>query len=212
MVKTAVLVSGGGANLQAILDARLFGELKNCDLCAVISSNPDVYALERAERAGIPTHVVDINIFPNRASFTEAISRKLKDMDIELVVLAGFNYILSSPMIRDFKNRIINVHPSLLPAFCGGGCYGVHVHEAALAYGAKVSGATAHFVTNEIDHGPIILQRAVEIFEDDTPMTLQQRVMEQAEWQILPEAISLFCSGRLKIEDNIVHILPEETL
>ena len=159
MVKTAVLVSGGGTNLQAILDAHIFGELKNCELTAVISSNPQAYALTRAENAGIPTYIVDQSIFPNRESFTEAIRKKLVDLDIELVVLAGFTYVLKPPLIRQFKNRIINIHPALIPSFCGDGYYGLHVHEAALAYGVKISGATAHFVTEETDNGPIILQK-----------------------------------------------------
>ena len=154
MVKTAVLVSGGGTNLQAIIDAKLFEEIKNCELTAVVSSNPDAYALTRAKTANIPTYIIDREDFPNRASFTEAIIRKLRDLDIELVVLAGFMYILHPTMIKEFENRIINIHPALIPAFCGNGYYGLHVHEAALAYGVKIAGATAHFVTNETDGGP----------------------------------------------------------
>ncbi|MGE4484595.1 MAG: phosphoribosylglycinamide formyltransferase [Oscillospiraceae bacterium] len=206
MVKTAVLVSGGGTNLQAIIDAKLFDEIKNCELAAVISSNPDAYALTRAKTANIPTYVINRNDFPNRASFTEAIIKKLRDLDIELVVLAGFMYILHPTMIKEFENRIINIHPALIPSFCGNGCYGLHVHEAALDYGVKISGATAHFVTNETDGGPIIIQKAVPLREGDTPEILQQRIMEQAEWQILPQAISLFCEGRLSVEGRIVHI------
>lgn len=209
MVKTAVLVSGGGTNLQAILDAHIFGELKNCELTAVISSNPQAYALTRAENAGIPTYIVDQSIFPNRESFTEAIRKKLVDLDIELVVLAGFTYVLKPPLIRQFKNRIINIHPALIPSFCGDGYYGLHVHEAALAYGVKISGATAHFVTEETDNGPIILQKTIEVLPDDTPKTLQRRIMEKCEWVILPEAISLFCAGRLEVEGRIVRIKPE---
>ena len=209
MVKTAVLVSGGGTTLQAILDAHIFGELKNCELTAVISSNPQAYALTRAENAGIPTYIVDQAIFPNRESFTEAIRKKLVDLDIELVVLAGFTYVLKPPLIRQFKNRIINIHPALIPSFCGDGYYGLHVHEAALAYGVKISGATAHFVTEETDNGPIILQKTIEVLPDDTPKTLQRRIMEKCEWVILPEAISLFCAGRLEVEGRIVRIKPE---
>ncbi len=206
MVKTAVLVSGGGTNLQAIIDAQLFGEIKNCELTAVISSNPDAYALTRAERANIPAYVIDVNSFPNRISFTDAILKKLHDLDIELVVLAGFMYVLDSQLTKAYANRIINIHPALIPSFCGEGYYGIHVHEAALAYGVKVSGATAHFATAEADAGPIILQDSLPILEDDTPMTLQRRIMEQIEWKILPRAVSLFCEGRLEVEGRIVHI------
>jgi phosphoribosylglycinamide formyltransferase-1 len=206
MVKTAVLVSGGGTNLQAIIDANLFGEIKNCDLSAVISSNSEAYAIERAQYAGIPVYVVDRSIFPNRMSFTKAILDKLQDLEIELVVYAGFNYILGSQLIKVYENKIINIHPSLIPAFCGPGLYGLRVHEAVLSYGAKVTGATAHFATEIADDGPIILQKAVEILEDDTPKTLQRRVMEEAEWKILPEAISLFCQRRLVIEGRNVRI------
>ena len=206
MVKTAILVSGGGTNLQAIIDAHIFGEVKNCELTAVISSNPEAYALTRAETAGIPTHIVDIKIFPNRPSFTDAVLKLLQGMEIELVVMAGFLYVLSPPLIKEYENKIINVHPSLIPAFSGDGYYNLRVHKEALAYGVKLSGATAHFVTQETDTGPIILQKAVEIMENDTPQSLQQRVMEEAEWQILPQAISLFCEGRLEIDGRIVRI------
>ena len=206
MVKTAVLVSGGGTNLQAIIDANLFGEIKNFELTAVVSSNPEAYALERAQHAGIATYVVDRSVFPNRASFTKALIDKLKDIEIELVVYAGFNYILDPPFIRAFTNRVINVHPALIPSFCGPGFYGLHTHEAVLEHGVKVTGATAHFATDIANDGPIILQKAVPILEGDTPKTLQRRVMEEAEWKILPEAISLFCEGRLEVEGRIVHI------
>ncbi|MDR2616127.1 MAG: phosphoribosylglycinamide formyltransferase [Oscillospiraceae bacterium] len=206
MIKTAVLVSGGGSNLQAIIDAHIFGEVKNCELTAVISSNPEAYALQRAEFAGIPSYVVDRKIFANRASFSEAIHKKLEDLDIELAVLAGFMYVLDPPLIRAFRNRIINIHPALIPAFCGAGFYGLRVHEAALNFGVKVSGATAHFCVSEVDAGPIILQRAVEVREDDTPLTLQRRVMEEAEWKILPAAVSLYCEGRLELDGQVVRI------
>ena len=209
MVKTAVLVSGGGTNLQAIIDAHIFGEIKNCELTAVISSNPEAYALERAKNAGIPSYIIDVDIFPNRASFTEAVMKMLMDLDIELVVLAGFMYVLDEPFIRQFKNRVINIHPSLIPAFCGDGCYGLKVHRMALDYGVKVTGATAHFATEVADAGPIILQRAIPIEPDDTPETLQQRVMREVEWKILPEAVSLFCEGRLKVEGRVGRILEE---
>ena len=206
MVKTAILVSGGGTNLQAIIDANLFGEIKNCDIAAVISSHPNAYAVERAQNAGIPVYIVERAVFPNRRTFTKAIIDKLQDLEIELVVYAGFNYILDAPLIKAFKNKIINIHPSLIPSFCGPGYYGLRVHEAVLEHGVKLTGATAHFATEIADDGPIILQKAVAIHEDDTPVTLQRRVMEEAEWVILPEAISLFCEGRLEVEGRIVRI------
>ena len=206
MVRTAVLVSGGGTNLQAIIDANLFGEIRNCELSAVISSNPDAYAIQRAQYAGIPVYIVDRAIFPNRLSFTKALLEKLQDLEIELVVYAGFNYILGPQLIKAYENRIINIHPSLIPSFCGPGYYGIHVHEAVLAHGVKVTGATAHFATEVADDGPIILQKAVQILENDTPGTLQRRVMEEAEWKILPEAISLFCERRLEVRGRVVRI------
>ena len=209
MVKTAVLVSGGGTNLQAIIDAHVFGEIPNCELTAVISSNPEAYALKRAEINGVPSYVVDKSIFPNRQSFCNAILDKLKDLDIQLVVLAGFMYVLEPPIIEHFKNRIINIHPALIPSFCGNGFYGLRVHKAALSYGVKVSGATAHFVTEVCDAGPIILQRSVPVLEGDTPASLQQRIMEEAEWKLLPEAMKLFCEGRLQVDGRIVHITSE---
>lgn len=208
MVKTAVLVSGGGTNLQAIIDANLFGEIKNCDLAAVISSNPDAYANERARYSGIPVYIVDRAIFPNRYSFTTAILNKLEDLEIELAVYAGFNFILGPQLIKKYKNRIINIHPSLIPSFCGPGYYGLRTHQAVLDHGVKLTGATAHFATDVADDGPIILQKAVPIMEDDTPQSLQRRVMEEAEWKLLPEAISLYCEGRLKVEGRRVHIKP----
>ena len=189
MVKTAVLVSGGGTNLQAILDSLLFEEIKNCELTAVISSTPNAYALVRAKNANVPTYVVDVSLFPNRRTFTDAIIDKLRDLDVELVVLAGFLYVLSPRLVSVFENRVINIHPSLIPAFCGDGCYGLHVHEKVLEYGVKVTGATAHFVSEITDAGPVIAQKAVEVREGDTPEILQRRVMEQAEWIILPQAV-----------------------
>ena len=206
MVKTAVLVSGGGTNLQAIIDANLFGEIKNCEISAVISSHPEAYAIQRAQNAGIPVYIVERAIFPNRMIFTKAMLDKLQDLGIELVVYAGFNYILDQPLIKAYRNKIINIHPSLIPAFCGPGYYGLRVHEAVLAHGVKLTGATAHFATEVADDGPIIIQKAVPILEDDTPKALQQRVMEEAEWKILPEAISLFCEGRLEVDGRVVRI------
>ena len=207
MVRIAVLVSGGGTNLQALIDAQSRGELKTGRIAAVLSSRPDAYALERAARAGIPGYVVARKDFASNREMTVALVDKLRELNIGLVVLAGFLHILTGEMVAAFPNAILNVHPALIPSFCGAGYYGLHVHEAALAYGVKLTGATVHFVNEEPDGGPIVLQRAVEILEGDTPEVLQRRVMEQAEWHILPQAVSLFCEGRLCVEGRIVHIL-----
>ena len=207
MVRIAVLVSGGGTNLQALIDAQSRGELKNGRIAAVLSSRPDAYALDRAARAGIPGYVVARKDFASNREMTIALVDKLRELNIGLVVLAGFLHILTGEMVAAFPNAILNVHPALIPSFCGAGDYGLHVHEAALAYGVKLTGATVHFVNEEPDGGPIVLQRAVEILEGDTPEVLQRRVMEQAEWHILPQAVSLFCEGRLCVEGRIVHIL-----
>lgn len=207
MVRIAVLVSSGGTNLQALIDAQSRGELKNGRIAAVLSSRPDAYALERAARAGIPGYVVARKDFASNREMTVALVDKLRELNIGLVVLAGFLHILTGEMVAAFPNAILNVHPALIPSFCGAGYYGLHVHEAALAYGVKLTGATVHFVNEEPDGGPIVLQRAVEILEGDTPEVLQRRVMEQAEWHILPQAVSLFCEGRLCVEGRIVHIL-----
>ena len=206
MVKTAVLVSGNGTNLQSIINALNFGKIKNCELTAVISSKPNVYALERAKSAGIQTFVIDYKHFPNRQGFNEAIYKKLISLDIELVVMAGFMVVLGSPVVEAFENRIINIHPSLVPAFCGDGFFGLRVHQEALNYGVKLTGATAHFATAVADAGPVILQRAIDIHEDDTAESLQKRVMEEVEWKILPDAMSLYCEGRLQVSGRIVHI------
>ena len=205
--RIAVLVSGGGTNLQALIDAQGRGELVNGRISAVISSTPGADALERAAKAGIPGYVVARKEFPSSQAMTTALVEQLRALDIDLVVLAGFMVILTSEMVRAFPNAILNVHPALIPSFCGAGYYGLHVHEAALAYGVKLTGATVHFVNEEPDGGPIVLQKAVEILEGDTPEVLQRRVMEQAEWHILPQAVSLFCEGRLRVEGRIVHIL-----
>ena len=207
MVRIAVLVSGGGTNLQALIDAQSRGELKNGRIAAVLSSRPDAYALERAARAGIPGYVVARKDFASNREMTIALVDKLRELNIGLVVLAGFLHILTGEMVAAFPNAILNVHPALIPSFCGAGYYGLHVHEAALAYGVKLTGATVHFVNEEPDGGPIVLQKAVEILEGDTPEVLQRRVMEQAEWHILPQAVSLFWEGRLRGEGRIVHIL-----
>lgn len=205
MVKTAVLVSGGGTNLQAILDSYFFGQIPGCELTAVISSDPEAYALTRAKSAGIPGYVVDANLFPNASSFNNAVFGKLKDLDIELVVLAGFQYELDKPILRYFKNRVINIHPSLLPAFSEGSSNGLQVHKMVLEAGVKITGATAYFVS-EAGFGPIILQEAVEVSDNDNPRTLQSRVMEQAEWKILPKALTLYCQNRLKIDNGRVRV------
>jgi phosphoribosylglycinamide formyltransferase-1 len=208
MVKIAVLVSGGGTNLQALIDAQSRGEILGGEIAAVIASKPGVYALERAKQAGIPSYVVARKDFDSARSMTIALVEQLKALDIGLVVLAGFMTILTQEMVEAYPNAILNVHPALIPSFCGQGYYGLHVHEKALEYGVKLSGATVHFVSQECDGGPIVLQKAVPVEENDTPETLQRRIMEQAEWVLLPQAVSLFCQGRLKVEGRIVHILP----
>ena len=207
MVRIAVLVSGGGTNLQALIAAQSRGERKNGRSAAVLSSRPDAYALERAARAGIPGYVVARKDFASNREMTIALVDKLRELNMGLVVLAGFLHILTGEMVAAFPNAILNVHPTLIASFCGAGYYGLHVPEAALAYGVKLTGATVHFVNEEPDGGPIVLQKAVEILEGDTPEVLQRRVMEQAEWHILPQAVSLFCEGRLRVEGRIVHIL-----
>lgn len=204
--KVAVLVSGGGTNLQAILDAEKSGIIKSGEVSVVVSSKDGAYALERAKAHNVEGIVIQRKDYPDRKSYSEALAAELERREIDLVVLAGFMIILDPAFIKKFENRIINVHPALIPSFCGDGFYGLHVHEAALAKGVKVSGATVHFVNEVCDGGPIILQRAVEVEEGDTPETLQRRIMERAEWKILPEAVELFCAGKLKVEGNIVHI------
>lgn len=206
MVRIAVLVSGGGTNLQALIDAQGRGEIPDGQIAAVISSSPDAFALERAKKAGIPGYVIDRKAFASNQAMTVALTQQLKELDIGLVVLAGFLYILTPELIDAYPNAILNVHPALIPSFCGEGFYGLHVHEAALAYGVKVTGATVHFVSEDCDGGPIVLQQAVPIEEGDTAEILQRRVMEQAEWKILPRAVALFCAQKLRVEGRIVHI------
>ncbi len=206
--RIAVLVSGGGTNLQALIDAQGRGELGGGQICAVIASKPGVFALERAEKAGILGYVVARKDYPSSQAFTVALVDKLRELDIDLVVLAGFLVILTGEMVQAFPNAILNVHPALIPSFSGEGCYGLHVHEMALEYGVKVTGATVHFVSEGCDGGAIVLQKAVDILEGDTPEVLQRRVMEQAEWVILPQAVALFCQDRLRVDGRIVHILP----
>ena len=204
--RIAVLVSGGGTNLQALIDAQQAGKLQGGEIVAILSSKAGAYALERAAKAGIPGYVVARKDFDSNQAMTLALVEKLKALSIDLVVLAGFMHILTSEMVAAYPNAILNVHPALIPSFCGKGAYGLHVHEQALAYGVKVTGATVHFVNEEPDGGPIVLQKAVAVQEGDTPEILQRRVMEEAEWLILPQAVSLFCQDRLSVEGRIVHI------
>ncbi len=211
MKRVAVLVSGGGTNLQALIDARSRGELHNPEFAEVVSSSPDAYALERARNAQIPTFVIHRRDYASNRDMTVALTALLQREKIDLIVLAGFMYILTDELVTAYPNAIINVHPALIPSFCGSGYYGLHVHEKALEYGVKVSGATVHFVSEECDAGPIILQKAVPVLDGDTPEMLQRRIMEQAEWKLLPCAVGLFCDERLRVEGRMVHILEEET-
>lgn len=204
--RIAVLVSGGGTNLQALIDAETRGELGVGKITLVIASKPDVYALERAAQAGIEHRVLARRDYDSIAAYSKALTDELTAAGIDLVVLAGFLTIIDEQVYEAFPNRILNVHPALIPSFCGKGFYGLRVHEAALAKGVKLSGATVHIVTPECDAGPIVLQKAVEVREDDTPETLQRRIMEEAEWKILPEAVRLFCEGRITVENQKVHI------
>ena len=204
--KIAVLVSGGGTNLQALIDAQGRGELGSGKITLVIASKPGVYALERAANAGIEGRVLARKDYDSIAAYSKALADEMTAAGIDLVVLAGFLTIIDEQVYEAFPNKILNVHPALIPSFCGKGFYGLHVHEAALAKGVKVSGATVHIVTPECDAGPIILQKAVAVMQDDTPETLQRRIMEEAEWKILPEAVRLFCEDRITVEDNRVFI------
>ena len=204
--KIAVLVSGGGTNLQALIDAEQRGELGEGKISLVIASKPGVYALERAANAGIEGRVLARKDYESIAAYSKALADTMTAEGIDLVVLAGFLTIIDEQVYEAFPNRILNVHPALIPSFCGKGFYGLHVHEAALEKGVKVSGATVHIVTPECDAGPIVLQKAVAVMQDDTPETLQRRIMEEAEWKILPEAVKLFCDGRITVENNKVYI------
>ncbi|MBR3767216.1 MAG: phosphoribosylglycinamide formyltransferase [Clostridia bacterium] len=204
--RIAVLVSGGGTNLQALIDAAKRGELGNGKITCVISSKADAYALTRAEENGIKTRTLIRKEYADIASYSRAMRDLLLQEEVDLVVYAGFMTILDENVCDAFQYKMINVHPALIPSFCGKGYYGLHVHEEALKKGVKVSGATVHFVTAECDAGPIILQKAVEVAEDDTPETLQKRIMEQAEWKILPKAVQLFCDDRISVENNKTYI------
>ncbi len=200
--KVVVLVSGGGTNLQALIDAERAGELGNGKITCVIASKADAYALTRAKNAGIKTRTLIRKDYPDITSYSKAMRDLLLEEEADLVVYAGFMTILDEQVCDAFQNRMINVHPALIPSFCGKGFYGLHVHEEALKKGVKVSGATVHFVTAECDAGPIILQKAVDVLEDDTPETLQKRIMEQAEWKLLPLAVKLFSEEKITVEDG----------
>ncbi|WP_343208278.1 phosphoribosylglycinamide formyltransferase [Anaerolentibacter hominis] len=204
MLKIGVLVSGGGTNLQAIIDAMQDGRISNAGLSVVISNKPGVYALTRAADAGIPSEVLSPKSFGKREDFDQALLNLLRQYDVDLVVLAGFLVILPELVVEEYQNRIVNIHPSLIPSFSGMGYYGLKVHEAVLARGCKVTGATVHFVDAGADTGPIILQKAVNVEDEDTPEILQKRVMEQAEWKILPEAINLIANHCLCVDGNVV--------
>ena len=205
----AVLVSGGGTNLQALIDAQERGELGNGRITLVIASKPGVYALERAANHGIASQVLARKDYESIADYSKALADTMVEAGIDLVVLAGFLTIIDEQVYQRFPNRILNVHPALIPSFCGKGFYGLHVHEAALEKGVKVSGATVHIVTPECDAGPIVLQKAVEVKENDTPESLQKRIMEEAEWKILPLAVKLFCENRITVSENKVYIKGE---
>ena len=206
MLKIAVLVSGGGTNLQAIIDKIAEGVITNTEIAVVISNNKNAYALERAKQAGIEAVCVSPKDYENREQFNQEFLKTLDSYQVDLVVLAGFLVVIPPAMIQKYENRIINIHPSLIPSFCGTGYYGLKVHEGALARGVKVTGATVHFVDEGTDTGPIILQKAVEVQNGDTPEILQRRVMEQAEWEILPRAIHLIANGKVSVEDGHVNI------
>lgn len=209
MLKLAVLVSGGGTNLQAIIDAISAGKITNACISVVISNNANAYALERARAHGIEALCISPKDFESREAFNQAFLDKLNSYNVDLVVLAGFLVVLPEMMIKEYTNRIVNIHPSLIPSFCGKGFYGLKVHEGVLARGVKVTGATVHFVDEGTDTGPIILQKAVEVAQGDTPEVLQHRVMEQAEWVILPKAIDLIANGKVSVEDGHVIIAKE---
>ena len=202
MLKIAVLVSGGGTNLQAIIDKIAEGVITNTEIAVVISNNKNAYALERAKQAGIEAVCVSPKDYENREQFNQDFLKTLDSYQVDLVVLAGFLVVIPPAMIQKYENRIINIHPSLIPSFCGTGYYGLKVHEGALARGVKVTGATVHFVDEGTDTGPIILQKAVEVQNGDTPEILQRRVMEQAEWEILPRAIHLIANGKVTVKDK----------
>ena len=204
MLRVGILAAGGGTNLQAIMDAIDNGTITNTEIAVVISNNKNAYALERAKNHGVEAICISPKDYENRADFNEDFLNRLNSYNVDLVVLAGFLVVLPEKMIETYRNRIINIHPSLIPSFCGTGFYGLKVHEGALARGVKITGATVHFVDEGTDTGPIILQKAVEVQEGDTPEVLQRRVMEQAEWKILPQAIDLIANDKIEIVDHLV--------
>lgn len=206
MKNIVVLVSGGGTNLQALIDAEKSGIIKGGKITCVIASKEGVYALERAAQNGIKSRVIPRKEYADIASYTKAVTDALIEEKADLVVYAGFMTILDEQVVKAFPYKMMNVHPALIPSFCGKGFYGLHVHEAALAAGVKLSGATVHFVTEECDGGPIIIQKAVPVENGDTPESLQKRIMEQAEWKILPEAVSLFCQDRIEVIDGKAYV------
>lgn len=206
MLKVVVLVSGGGTNLQAIIDSIQKGTVTNTEIVAVISNNKNAYALERAKNAGIAAECISPKDFESREAFNEALLAGIKKYEPDLVVLAGFLVILPKALIQEYRNRLLNIHPSLIPSFCGTGYYGLKVHEAVLARGNKVTGATVHFVDEGTDTGPILLQKAVAVKYGDTPEVLQKRVMEEAEWELLPKAIDAVANGKVLFEDGKAYI------
>ncbi|MDE7399939.1 MAG: phosphoribosylglycinamide formyltransferase [Oscillospiraceae bacterium] len=206
MKNIVVLVSGGGTNLQALIDAEKRGEIKDGKITCVISSKPDVYALERAKQNEIPSVVIPRKNYMDSKSYSEAILAELKHQNADLIVLAGFMTILNECVTREYPYKIINVHPALIPSFCGEGFYGLKVHQAALEYGVKVSGATIHFVNEKADAGAIILQGTVNVANDETPESLQRKIMENVEWKLLPKAVSLFCEDRITIRDGKAYV------
>ena len=212
MLRVSVLVSGGGTNLQAIIDAVEGGRLPDVKIVSVISSNRNAYALERAGKHGIPAMVLSPRDYPDREQYARALIASLEETGTQLVVLAGFLVVIPPLVVEAYQNRIINIHPSLIPSFCGKGCYGLKVHEMALERGVKVTGATVHFVDSGTDTGPILLQKAVEVLPDDTPSVLQKRVMEEAEWKLLPEAIALIAADKVAVEGGRVVILTDREM
>lgn len=206
MLRIAVLVSGGGTNLQAIMDSIKQGKITNSEICVVISNKKDAFALERAKNHNIASEVISPKDYDSKKEFNQALLDTINHYQVDLIVLAGYLVILPEILISAYKNRIVNIHPSLIPSFCGAGYYGLKVHESILERGVKITGATVHFVDEGTDTGPIILQKAVKVNEDDTPESLQRRVMEEAEWNILPEAINLIANHRIQIKNNKVYI------
>ncbi len=207
MLKIAVLVSGGGTNLQAILDAIDTKKITNAEISVVISNNPGAFALERAKKHGVTAVCVSPKDFAEREEFHQALTETIDSYGVDLIVLAGCMVVLPESLVKKYENRIINIHPALIPSFCGKGFYGLHVHEEVLKRGVKLTGATCHFVDAGTDTGPIILQKAVEVKEGDTPKELQLRVMEEAEWEIMPKAIDLIANGKVSVVDGKVHIM-----